>query len=402
MNGIRMTLVAFLTATLGWLQPGVQAQLLPGMTPLPAPSTALPTAGAAAAQGSPRIAFSTLSYDFGRAQAGDLVKCEFVVTNIGTSTLELIDVRPGCGCTTAGTWQKQVQPGQTTSIPITFNSANFAGPVHKQVTVTCNDTNRSVTTLEIQGNVWKPIEITPLYVYFNLTADMETNEVRSVRIVSHLDAPITLSAPESSNKGFDLELKTIQPGKEFELLVKAGVGLPGGTVQGNITVKTDSTNTPVINLSAIAVVQQPVMAMPSQVTLAPGPLPAVMRMGVTVRSTAPTNITVTAPTVSVPGVEATVQEVQIGRVFNVLLTFPQGFNLPLGTQAELSVKTSHPKYQEIKVPIVQMPRPGVPPVATAQPAVQPMVNASPTRPQLAVTNRPPPPAPPLPTSQARQ
>jgi len=397
-------MAALVAGAAALLSGSLEAQLLPGAAPLPAP-TAAPASPANPAAG-PRIAFSSTTYDFGKTQAGAVVQCQFVVSNIGASTLELIDVRPSCGCTTAGNWQKQIPPGQSTVLPITFNSANFSGPIYKTVTITCNDSNKPINTLEIKGTVWKPIEITPLYVYFNLLADMATNEVRSVRILSHLDHPITLSNPECSHKGFGLELKTIQPGKEFELLVKAGAGLPGGTVQGNITIKTDSTNMPVISISAIAVVQQPVMAMPAQLTLPPGPLANATRMGVTVRSTVATNITVTSPKVSLQGIEATIQEVQAGRVFNVLLSFPQGFLLPAGQQGELTVKTSHPKYPEIKVPIVQIPRPAAPPAA-ATPAVAPPKAAlpavPPARAAATLTNRsvPPPPLPPAPTAQTR-
>jgi len=65
----------------------------------------------------PKIQFAEMVYDFGKVSSGELVKHTFVFTNIGTATLEIKDVRPGCGCTTAGTWDKQVEPGKTGSIP---------------------------------------------------------------------------------------------------------------------------------------------------------------------------------------------------------------------------------------------------------------------------------------------
>src|SRR6266498_3244827 len=91
----------------------------------------------------PKIQFAGTVYDFGKIGAGELVKHEFVFTNIGTGTLEIKDVRPGCGCTTAGTWDKEAEPGKTGSIPLQFNSANFGGTVAKQATVTCNDLNQT-------------------------------------------------------------------------------------------------------------------------------------------------------------------------------------------------------------------------------------------------------------------
>src|SRR5215213_3502807 len=88
-----------------------------------------PSTAANATASGPRIEFSSLIYDFGKVSANELVKHEFVFTNTGKSTLEIIDVRPGCGCTTAGSWDKKVEPGKTGMIPLQFNSAGFGGSV---------------------------------------------------------------------------------------------------------------------------------------------------------------------------------------------------------------------------------------------------------------------------------
>src|ERR1043166_1825618 len=115
-------------------------------------------AGAAEA---PKIQVAGPVFDFGKVNSGELVKHSFVFTNSGTATLQILDVRPGCGCTTAGTWDKQVESGKTGSIPLQFNSANFGGMVVKSATVSCNDQARSNVVLQIKGTVWKPIEVTP-------------------------------------------------------------------------------------------------------------------------------------------------------------------------------------------------------------------------------------------------
>jgi len=85
------------------------------------------TTPAAAITSGPRIEFDTNVYNFGKVSSGELVRHDFIFTNTGTSTLEITDVRPGCGCTTAGTWDKKVEPGKTGLIPLQFNSANFGG-----------------------------------------------------------------------------------------------------------------------------------------------------------------------------------------------------------------------------------------------------------------------------------
>ena len=85
--------------------------------------TSAPPASAAAITNAigPKIQFETQLYEFGRVRAGDPVKYTYVFTNTGDALLVLNNVQPQCGCTAAGEWTKQVEPGQTGKIPIQFN-----------------------------------------------------------------------------------------------------------------------------------------------------------------------------------------------------------------------------------------------------------------------------------------
>ncbi len=60
-------------------------------------------------------------------------------------------MQPQCGCTTAGAWTREVEPGQTGTIPIQFNTMAYNGQVFKQVTVNCNVTNQPLVFLQLKG-----------------------------------------------------------------------------------------------------------------------------------------------------------------------------------------------------------------------------------------------------------
>src|SRR2546426_11032047 len=83
----------------------------------PAPATTKPKG--------PHIDFAETSFDFQKVFPTDKPVHEFIFTNSGDAMLEISDVKPGCGCTTAGTWDHQVEPGKTGKIPLQFNPANF-------------------------------------------------------------------------------------------------------------------------------------------------------------------------------------------------------------------------------------------------------------------------------------
>ena len=352
----------------------------PGLTQLAPPPSPGPGAAAAKVPG-PRIQFATPTYDFGQAKAGDMVKHEFIFTNTGNQLLVVSDVRPGCGCTTTGSWDRQVEPGKTGKIPIQFNSANFGGTVMKPVTVTCNDPTQPTVTLQIKGTVSKPIDVNPMYAMFNVTSDAQTNETKVVRIVNNLPEPLTVSDLTCTNKFFKAELKTVRPGKEFEVHVTTVPPFNSGTAQAQVTLKTSSPQMPVITINAFAMVQQAVLVMPSQITLAPGPLPAATRSSVTIRNNAVAALTLSEPRLSVDGVDVQMKELQPGRMFNLTVNFPSGFQVPPGQKVELTVKSSHPSFPLIKVPVFQLPRPATAPVMPFGPPfpIRPGTSAPPAR-----------------------
>ncbi|MBI5384562.1 MAG: DUF1573 domain-containing protein [Verrucomicrobia bacterium] len=204
----------------------------------------------------PRIQFAGEERDFGRITGGSIVKHDFVFTNAGTTRLELTEVKPSCGCTTAGAWTRQVEPGQTGTIPIQFQSANLSGPIHKSVNVVCNDSTRSAVTLHIKATVWNPIEVTPTYVVFDPEASAVSNETRVVRILNNTDEALTLSAPECASKALRAEVKTLTPGKVFEVHITAVAPFVGTNIQDSVTIMTSSTNLPVLTIKTLALIRQ--------------------------------------------------------------------------------------------------------------------------------------------------
>lgn len=330
----------------------------------------------------PRIQFAELVHDFGKIEAGAVMWHSFVFTNTGNATLTITDVRPGCGCTTAGTWDREVEPGKTGSIPLKFNSTDFSGSVAKSATITCNDPTQGNIYLQLKATISRPVEVTPATVYFSLSAEAATNETRAVRIVSNLETPLTLSAPECTNQAFRTELATITPGKEFELRVTAQPR-PGVTrEQGSVTLRTSATNSPLLTIPVYANVQPAVVVAPSQLALPAGPLATPLRPSVTIRNTGTNAMTLSDAAVNIPGATVEVKESQPGKVFALAVTFPAGLKLETGRTGEVSVKSSHPSFPVIKVPVIQSQAPTYPPASVRSGSPAPVRAAPPAPPPL--------------------
>lgn len=353
--------------------------------------TAVSLAMAADGAPAPRIQFAELAHDFGKIEAGTVTPHRFIFTNTGNATLTITDVRPGCGCTTAGTWDRVVEPGKTGGIPLQFNSTGFSGAVTKSATVTCNDPAQSNIYLQLKATIWRPIEVTPATVYFNLSAESPANERRTVRIVNNLEAPLTLSAPESTNQAFRTELATVKPGKEFELRVTAQPRPGSMREQGSVTLKTSATNSPLLTIPVYANIQPAVVVAPAQLALPTGPLATPLRPTVTIRNTGTNAMTLSDAMVNLPGAAVEVKELQPGKVFTLAVSFPAGLKLDAGRTGEISVKSSHPKFPVIKVPIIQSQAPTTLPASARISPTGPVRNGPPAPPPLLA--RPPEPPP---------
>lgn len=331
------------------------------------PSAFAQLADAAAPKGAPHAQFSETVHDFGKVKSSDTLRNDFIVTNTGNAVLEITEVRPGCGCTTAGAWDKQIEPGKTGKIPVQLNPANFSGMVTKPITVTCNDPAQGTISLQLKAEIWKPIDVQPTYVHFMPIEEEPTNETKVVRITNRTEEMMKLETPQCSNPSFKAEIKTVQPGKEFELLVSYLGPLSNSTPQGYITIKTSATNMPMINVTAYAMSQPSLVISPLQLTLPATPIPAGYKQSAFVRNNSTTPVKITEASVNAEGVNVQVTEPPgaAGRIFSITINFPADFHPPTGKPLELTVKTSHPKRSLLTVPIVLAAAP--PPAQIARP-----------------------------------
>jgi Protein of unknown function (DUF1573) len=331
------------TAILAAQQPPTAPAAVP-VAPSPA---VVPAAG--------HIQFATPVADFGKAKVGDIVKYNYIFTNTDSrEVLEVTAVQPTCGCTTTGDWTRRVEPGKTGTIPIQFNTANYSGPVLKFITVSTSDRSQATMQLQLKGTVWHPIDVSPLYAIITVPPDA-TNGSASVRITSNLDEPVTVLPPQSLAPQFAAELKTNQPGKDYTLTVSTVGILTPGTISGQITLKTSSPEAPVLSVIAMANVLPALAISPPQIVLPPGPLPTPITNNVSIQNNSTNALMLSEPFFDAKDVGVQIKELVPGRSFVATVSFPAGFEAG-AQQVALTVKSSHPQFPLIRVPVVQPPR----------------------------------------------
>lgn len=104
--------------------------------------------------GEPTTIEAETQYSFGEVVEGEVVKVTFEVKNTGKIPLNIIDVKPACGCTVAEFTKEPIMPGKKGIITSELNTAGMSGDVSKSVTMMAN-TYPTRTAFLIKGKVIK-------------------------------------------------------------------------------------------------------------------------------------------------------------------------------------------------------------------------------------------------------
>jgi hypothetical protein len=300
----------------------------------------------------PRIVFPEPVFDFGRVQSGKVVNHTFEFTNAGNQVLEIRDVWTSCGCTAATNWTRQVEPGKSGQIPIIFDSGVKEGPLTKTVSVVCNDPIQPKVVLQFNAVIWKPIDALPIIATFSFGPDFQTNETRVIRLVSNLDEPVSISDPVCTNSAFRAVLKPVKAGKEFELQVTVVPPVVPGSTVASITLKTSSPKMPVVTVTAYAMVQPAVTVTPPRLRLPEVPLTDAAKFTVRIQNRSTNSLVLSDPSINAKGAGVWLGEVQPGQLFDLTVGFPAGFRAQPGEAIEAHLKSNHPQFPYVKVPVL--------------------------------------------------
>ena len=298
-------------------------------------------------------------FDFGTIQPTATVRHEYKISNTGDASLEISSVRPGCGCTTVEAWDHHIPPGASGRIAIQFNPANFSGPVRKLVTVETNDPAHPTLFLQFHAVVWAPIDVQPISLWFLPIEGEPGTETKSVEITSNLAKALALAPPHSANPVFKTDLQTIHPGKEFALAVTYAYPGDSPGLQTTIEIPTSAAERPAITVAAIVLPRPALIPLPSIISIPDTPSPAPFKTVLFIRNNGRRSVVLSEPSVNVPGVTARLEENDPGKAFDVTLVVPANFAPPPGQPLFLTIKTTHPRFPTLTVPIIpcKMPAP---------------------------------------------
>lgn len=183
---------------------------------------------------SPAIIAET-SYNFGELSESAPVSHDFIVKNTGKNTLNIRDVKPGCGCTIAR-FDRAVPPGGEGKVTLVLDLSGFQGYVKKSALVLSDDPANPRVTLFMEGTVKPLIEILPeKTIYFQGMADELTE--KTIDLITTAKPFHIRKIQDSLDKKAGYRLETLEDGKQYRLRVFNSI--PRGSYRGTITLYTD-------------------------------------------------------------------------------------------------------------------------------------------------------------------
>lgn len=286
-------------------------------------------------------------FNFGVVEAGATVEHTFLVKNLGKKKLEIIKVQPSCGCTTAAEWDKQIEPGQTGRVPLRLNTAGFSGGIEKHATIYTSEPGAAPLVARLRGQVKTNVEIIPPNVYFYLR-DPGQQDKKTVRIVSNEKEPLILGNLNNPLKQVRASVRTVQPGKIYEVEVETRPPLAYGPFYGNLLIpKIKSPG--YVSIPVAGNVAEPVAARPKVIYLPKGMLQKSQRRIVQVFSSLGKPLVISETKVNHPGVSVAAKQLNL-LSWVIELEFPQGWSFPAGRLA-LEFKTDNKEMPHLTIPV---------------------------------------------------
>ena len=328
-------------------------RLMPSLTGMLAVAALLAGGGAAIAQAAdasgPVANVPRPTHDFGFVVADQRLTHTFEITNNGDEPLEILKVRPGCGCTIANEHPKRIAPGDTGDFPFTLSTKRMKGKFSKPITVETNDPNNKSLRLTLSGQVQELINVSPAFVQFGRVEPDEA-QTRKVMITNKSETPLELSLDSSSmSPVFKGDLAEVIPGQQYELTVTATPPF-----NPNLNRFIMKLNTNLVRQNSVEVVCM--ATLPSRIELQPSSLhipvglnrPQTRKIIFTNNEANPVKL-LTAESKD-PNLSVATRALQEGRRYEIVVQVPIGYEFPNGS-VSLDVTTDDERQPRLAVPI---------------------------------------------------
>jgi hypothetical protein len=175
--------------------------------------------------------------DLGAIRGGQKLTHCFELSNSGDKALEILDLRPGCGCLAPRIKQRSLQPGEKTTLVLELRTLGQAeGPHTWDLDVKYRSGAETRTLpLALRGTVHNEITVQPAILGLHVVKSVQ----QEITVTDTRPAPLHVLAAEARAPGVQIT-RIDRSGKTTKILVSADAAqLAPGRHDGVISIVTD-------------------------------------------------------------------------------------------------------------------------------------------------------------------
>lgn len=203
----------------------------------------------------PVIKFESDQIDFGKVKQGEVLNHVFIFKNEGDETLLIKKVRTSCGCTAVLLKNKEVPPGQTGEIKVTFNTKGYGDRVSKYIYIDSNDKSHPSRKIIVSALIEVPPQ--PRIALERYSQDLglflENEEIKAlakIKNIGELELKVSCSHKDaefySGGKEVSFPLK-IRAGKDTEVEIRIPPRKRRGMLREYILMKSNDPRRPTLS-----------------------------------------------------------------------------------------------------------------------------------------------------------
>ena len=160
------------------------------------------------------------------------------VTNEGTETLVINDIKPDCGCTIAEMLDKEIEPGDTSVVIATLRLNTLSGNFSKSIVITSNDTSVYASKITLNVSVIRQFEAVPRYMTFDRVVVGQPARAEII-IKNNSNTDAVVKNVSFSREGIICNLSAddvLKKGESFKLIATA-IAIQPGSIRSELTIE---------------------------------------------------------------------------------------------------------------------------------------------------------------------
>lgn len=213
--------------------------------------------------------FSETKHDFRIVGRGTTAEYHFEFRNLYEEDVHVAAVRSSCGCTTPTVTKNTLKTHETAAIVAKLNTSTFIGQKAATVTVVFDQPFYAEVQLSVSGYIRTDVTFEPSEIDFGESkpGDTKTSKIT----IAHRGNPGWRIQDVRSHCG-DLQVKLtqprVQPGLvEYDMEVQLRETMPEGEIRERLTLVTNDTRFPTIEMSVEGRVRPTITVSPAAVSL---------------------------------------------------------------------------------------------------------------------------------------